>query len=162
MIDDGGRRHIGFTGTRGGMSKGQREALQTILMGAAHSRAHTGVVLHHGDCVGADAEAHEVAQSLGLAVVIHPPTNPQARAYCKGAERWHRELDYLVRNHEIVRCSDYLIAAPGCGEKLRSGTWATVRYARKTGDRILILEREGTGVRYIGGPEQDPDEREGK
>ena len=149
------RLHVGFTGTREGMSPGQRHNLMLILEGAYKSRGSTGAVLHHGDCVGADAEAHELAQSLGLAVVIHPPTNPKARAYCQGAERWHQELDYLVRNHEIVRCSDLLVAAPAGVEVHRSGTWATVRYARKTGDRILVLEREGDVIHDRGGEVQD-------
>lgn len=138
MGDD--RVHIGFTGTRGGMSKGQKATLLMILKGAAYGHERDAV-LHHGDCVGADAEAHEVAQSLGLAMVIHPPTNPQARAFCQDAEAWMPEAAYLIRNHDIVKASTLLIAAPGCAEVVRSGTWATVRYARKTGGQVVILER---------------------
>jgi predicted Rossmann fold nucleotide-binding protein DprA/Smf involved in DNA uptake len=47
----------------------------------------------------------------------------------------------LERNKDIVSESDFLIAAPDSKkERLRSGTWATVRHARKLGKRVMILE----------------------
>lgn len=154
--------HIGFTGTRKGMSPGQRDNLLTILTGALKGRGHCGAVLHHGDCVGADAEAHEVARSLGMEVVIHPPTNPKARAFCDVVPGvMMPTLPYLERNRAIVNACSLLVAAPAGAEMVRSGTWATVRYARMKYTRILVLEREGVGVQYIGGPEQDEDERQG-
>jgi len=50
--------HIGFTGARQGMTEGQKSALRDLLA------SHSGVVLHHGDAVGADAEAHDIAVEL--------------------------------------------------------------------------------------------------
>jgi predicted Rossmann fold nucleotide-binding protein DprA/Smf involved in DNA uptake len=52
-------------------------------------------------------------------------------------------LPYLERNHAIVNESDFLIAAPDGPETLRSGTWATVRYARKVGKRVLVIMPNG-------------------
>ena len=142
------RIHVGFTGTRDGMSAGQRANLLLVLTGAYESRQSTGAALHHGDCVGADAEAHEMAQSLGMAVVIHPPESSRARAFCGGGERGmpiriEDPLPYLERNRAIVDACALLVAAPAGAEVMRSGTWAAVRYARKKGMRILVLEREG-------------------
>ena len=51
---------------------------------------------------------------------------------------------YLDRNHDIVDAADVLIAAPsGTTEKRRSGTWATVRYARKLGRTICVVLPDG-------------------
>lgn len=41
---------------------------------------------------------------------------------------------------------EILITAVGSGgdvERIRSGTWATVRYARKKGNRIFVMRRDG-------------------
>jgi hypothetical protein len=52
---------------------------------------------------------------------------------------------YLVRNHEIVDDSQVLIAAPKeFTEQLRSGTWATIRYARKIGRTVRIVFPDGS------------------
>lgn len=96
---------------------------------------------HHGDCVGADAEAHAIAVDLGIPVVIHPPLDPKARAGCQS--QYIRERHpYVERNHHIVQETDYLIAAPKGPEVTRSGTWATVRYAWLTDKPVKVLEGE--------------------
>src|SRR5262245_41796084 len=52
---------------------------------------------------------------------------------------------YLVRNRDIVEETDLLIAAPANAvEHLQSGTWCTVRYARRSG-RHSIIRPDGTG-----------------
>lgn len=52
---------------------------------------------------------------------------------------------YLWRNHQIVDATSALIAAPfGFEEELRSGTWATVRYARKLGRPVRFFWPDGT------------------
>jgi hypothetical protein len=130
---------IGFTGTRRGLTPLQINALrdQIVALGADW--------FHHGDCVGADAVAHSLARVLGLRVSIHPPTDPRQRAFCEGADRVCPEEPYLDRNHRIVRETDVLIACPGeRQEVLRgSGTWSTVRYARKQGRPVIIVLPEG-------------------
>jgi hypothetical protein len=89
---------------------------------------------HHGDCIGADATAHEIADNAHIPIVIHPPTDASKRAFCKGALVVLRAYPYLVRNHNIVESVDVMLATPfEDKEVLRSGTWATVRYARKRG-----------------------------
>ena len=46
----------------------------------------------------------------------------------------------------LVDACEVLLATPKGPEKLRSGTWATVRYARKVGKRIVIIEPDGKQV----------------
>jgi len=133
---------IGVTGTRKGMRIGQKVAFRMFLKGANVNREHLGAVLHHGDCVGADAEAHEIAESFGMSVVIHPPEDPKHRAFCK-ADEYRERQPYLKRNEDIVNSCDILVAVPSGRERLRSGTWATVRYARKRGTPVVVLERAG-------------------
>jgi hypothetical protein len=112
--------------------------------GLWHALVENGMrELHHGDCIGADAEADAIARKLGLAIVVHPPTDPKKRAFCsQPGDRTHAPLPYLVRNHAIVEACNLLIAAPHTDrEVLRSGTWATIRYARSLGVTVLILPR---------------------
>jgi hypothetical protein len=53
-------RHIGFTGTRHGMTPAQRHAVSQLIAELAAGAAFTA---HHGDCVGADAEFHDLCRS---------------------------------------------------------------------------------------------------
>ena len=51
-------------------------------------------------------------------------------------------LPPLVRNRNIVRAVDIMIAAPATDkEELRSGTWATVRYCRQARKPVIMLSR---------------------
>jgi hypothetical protein len=51
---------------------------------------------------------------------------------------------YLDRDHDIVDMSYLLIATPQTfDEQTRSGTWATVRYARKLRSKLLIIYPDG-------------------
>ena len=124
---------FGFTGTREGMTTQQMGHLASLLK--------HGKVLHHGDCVGADAQAHNIAQGLGYTeIILHPPKHNIWQAFCKGALEILPARPYLERNHDIVDACDTLIAAPKQEqEQQRSGTWATIRYARKVGRRVVIL-----------------------
>jgi hypothetical protein len=131
---------IGFTGTRSGMNSYQKKALTLILQKHRFDDMKKLNEFHHGDCVGSDEEAHEIAHNLGYWIVTHPPTNTRLRAF----QISHCEkppLGYLERNHNIVDACSLLIAAPLGPELQRSGTWATIRYARKTGKSVTVLER---------------------
>jgi hypothetical protein len=131
--------HIGFTGTRHGMTLAQTEALHARLLAYAEAGEWA---FHHGDCQGADAEAHQIAWMLGAIVYVHPPDTGTWRAYCAGPSRVHRAapLPYLERNRAIVNACEMLIAAPReAQETQRSGTWATVRDARRLGKPVILL-----------------------
>jgi hypothetical protein len=117
---------LGFTGTREGMSKAQQEALRMLLR-----RLRPGV-FHHGDCVGADEQAHHIVrrECPACRIHVHPPEDAALRAHCRG-DLLHPPKAYLQRNEAIVDAADFLFAAPEGEETNRSGTWATVRYARR-------------------------------
>lgn len=98
---------------------------------------------HHGDCIGADSQAHDIVARIkpSSEIVIHPPVDPSKRAF-RESSRVRTERPYLERNHIIVDETELLIAAPSSiGEELRSGTWSTIRYARKVGQPVIILDR---------------------
>lgn len=133
---------VGFTGSRGGLNPSQESRIEKILLenGATH--------VSHGDCVGADTRFHEVALKLGLDISIFPPDKKGLRSFLGsvGKGTIHAEKSYIKRNHDIVNSCDFMIACPDTNkEKLRSGTWATIRYARKHNKRIYIVPAEISG-----------------
>lgn len=128
---------LGFTGTSEGMRPRQRKAVRQLLWQVN--------VLHLGDCVGADAEAYEEAVSLGVKTVGHPPSDGKLRAFLTYDDE-RPAKPYLVRDRDIAMEGVHgLIAAPsGWVEELRSGTWATVRYARQAKRHIWIVRPDGS------------------
>ncbi len=138
---------IGFTGTRTGMNELQKKRLKNFLkkqMKPAHTHGNgSGSPLFlHGDCVGADEEAHEIARELGMEIHIRPCDMPASRAYVD-ADVSHPAQPPLVRNKAIVQECTLLVAAPKEGkEQLRSGTWATVRYAKQAGKPVILIRPE--------------------
>lgn len=135
--------HIGFTGTQKGMTDKQLGELTRWLQ-QLHNRGYR--TFHHGDCVGADEEAHDIAVSLDYDIVIHPPLNESKRAFCDSKHVdvnvvVHEPKEYLQRNHDIVDTCAEMVACPAeITEQVRSGTWATVRYARKRKKPLIILQ----------------------
>jgi len=128
---------IGFTGTRKGMSIKQMMAIKDVL---GRELEH---ILHHGDCVGSDEQAHNIALNLGLPTPhVHPPTNSWFRAYCKGV--MYEPKSYHKRNRDIVDASRCLLATPDGPERRGSGTWSTINYARKQLKPVLIIYPDGS------------------
>lgn len=128
---------IGFTGTQIGMSQHQKEQFVLKMLELSP------VEFHHGDCEGADADAHLIVREFlpNVRIIIHPPEIMAKKACMKGDE-YRKPKAYLVRNQDIVNETEFLFAAPKSNEEeLRSGTWSTVRYARKVRRDIMILER---------------------
>ena len=118
------------------MTNAQSKGVGAALAGA--------IWVHHGDCIGSDKQANDIAHCRGLKVVVHPPTNPSNRAFCNG-HIIHPPKDYIRRNHDIVDATERLVAAPATmSEELRSGTWATVRYARRTGKPVSLVFPNGS------------------
>lgn len=129
---------IGFTGTQRGMTEAQWAALWPLLLARAPGE------FHEGDCVGADAQAAGMAREAGFRVVAHPPLVESKRAFFP-ADEWRSAAPYLERNHNIVDACEVLLATPGeFSEQLRSGTWATIRYARRVGRPLWVVLPDGT------------------
>jgi len=132
-------RDIGFTGTQNGMTYQQKVTFHKLIneLRPKHFR--------HGDCIGADEDAHDIVLDKSFAsIFIYPPSDPKKRAYCSQYTSLCKPQPYLTRNRSIVDASDMLIACPATkAEQLRSGTWATVRYARKQGKPVTIILPDG-------------------
>jgi hypothetical protein len=93
-----------------------------------------------------DSEAHTNCLSLcpNTRIHIHPPKDDRYRAYRK-SEYIAEPKPYLERNRDIVMRSDVLVAIPKTDkEDLRSGTWATVRYAQYEQQiPVMIIRPDG-------------------
>jgi hypothetical protein len=135
------RLSLGFTGTQQGCTAAQLMALRHLLTATLRHND----IFRHGDCVGADAQAHQAARLTPAIIHIHPPTNATKRAHCDGDVIW-LPRPYLDRNHDIVNRSDRLIACPAGPETVRSGTWSTVRYARSKGMGVTVVWPSGEVV----------------
>jgi hypothetical protein len=145
----------GFTGTRKFIRNPQHLWLRNTLAGPPLPRAPIAEsakdVLHHGACVNADEESHNVAIGIGgFHVIVHPPTDQRLMMSLDNLLRVGGRNDrglpssvtvlpaepYLVRNRAIVnaiRDTGVLLTLPDGPERLESGTWSTVRYAMRAG-----------------------------
>ena len=127
---------VGFTGTREGMSQPQKEQFVVKLF-------ELGVhEFHHGDCIGADADAHDIVREFfpNVKIVIHPPSKTRTQAFKKGDES-RIPAPYITRDKAIVNDTEWLIGSPLGPEKIRSGTWTTIRHARKINKPHTVLDR---------------------
>lgn len=135
---------LGFTGTQEGMAQAQQKELLAHLK--RWLTLHSELEIHHGDCIGADAEFHALCTSIWpanrISVVVHPPTNEGKRAFCQFENQVVLPAKpYLERNRAIVDSVEGMVAGPKTlEEELRSGTWATIRYAKKQLTPLIILK----------------------
>lgn len=139
---------LGITGTQDGLTEAQFLSLKKFLLNAPEVTE-----IHGGDCIGFDAECIVLAKEVrpDIRTVGHPPINPKKRAFLTYDEL-RGEKDYHSRNHDIVDETDIMLACPKGPEYdadgkwigLRSGTWSTVRYARKRNKPIVIIMPDGT------------------
>lgn len=129
-------RYAAFTGTQDGMSGIQLKNLEALL-----DRLNLAS-FHHGCCIGADEEAHEIAYALEIPIYGYP-CDITAKVAQIPREQFHWYGEHkapLDRNKDIITASDFLIACPKTHtEELRSGTWATIRHARKMQIPVIIL-----------------------
>lgn len=131
---------IGFSGTQKGMTEFQKENLKMLL----DKFKVTEFV--HGDCIGADSQANDIALDLGCnKFTIFPSNIHKKRAWKFNSDkdlnkkwllslvdgnlvRWGTILPPLERNALIVQHSEILIACPKeHRHTIQSGTWATIR-----------------------------------
>lgn len=132
-------RIAGFTGTSRGMTIDQKLLFRHAII------EFNPKEFHHGDCVGADEEAHKIVRSAlpKCVIVIHPPRNKKMRAFCVG-DRMMPEGEYLNRNRNIVRpCTKLFVVPFEAEEQLRSGTWSTMRFAYKLQKEIHLILPKG-------------------
>jgi hypothetical protein len=144
-------RLLGFTGTRQGCTDAQLHALARAI--GHHSQPNHALSpgqFHHGRAVGADAQAHGLAQYMRWEVHVWPSHGTDGATVPLPYVE-HPKGDPLERNRQIIEATDHLIACPaGMAEELRSGTWAAVRYARRLRRPITLCWPDGTTTRERG------------
>lgn len=130
---------IGFTGTRKGMTTAQMDTIRRLIIKS------NAIEAHMGDCIGADADFHYLVKTYlpNCIKIGYIPDKDKTRAMLK----YDKEMSpkpYIARDKDIVDESDILIANPkGYEEELRSGTWTTVRYAKKKGKKVILVYPNG-------------------
>jgi hypothetical protein len=134
--------HIGFTGTRYGMTALQHAEMRRQIVGIYRDAGQT---FHHGDCVGADEQFHRIVrQEIGGWIVGHLPIDQEHRAFCDFDET-RAPLKHMQRNAAIVKSSAIVFAAPyEMTEQDRGGTWRTVQMARKAKRELVIVFPDGS------------------
>ena len=152
----------GFSGARDLTEAGERVVvgvLDAVLAGAPERAEYTT-----GACVGVDAfvgawlwrhaprARHRVVVPADRSRVEHwwrrRAITEAVGPYGVEVEEMGAGTTYKDRNQRIVECSDVLIAFPAHGEddarSRRSGTWQTVRMARRAGLEVRVF--------VLGGP----------
>jgi len=131
---------VGISGTRNGANDKQLAEIKRQLLGL---KAKGAVGFRHGDCIGVDAQAVEIARSLGYKIIKHPgPTSVKLSANTKADETFKWQ-PYLQRNRKIVDRSQVVLIVPEQqSEQVRSGTWSTYRYCKKTSTKYVLISPE--------------------
>jgi hypothetical protein len=138
---------IGFTGTRKGLSWWQNVKVHGQLKGW---KANGAEFFMHGMCVGADEIAHHLAFGLGYKCVGLPSNrfNKVAKLDLGELYQTYSPAEPLARNKLIVEQCHLLLACPETTqEEQRSGTWMTIRYARKLRRPLILIMPTGE-LRY--------------
>ena len=90
-----------------------------------------------GGCPGPDTWAAEVARAIGIPVIEHRPTLPEA-----GAPAWAYTRAYYARNKVIAGMCHELFAF--VSPDRTGGTENTIKYAIKFRKRVTIIMPDGT------------------
>lgn len=146
---------IGFTGSSAGVTDAQLSAGRLLL-----ELARLGGSTHfaHGCCIGADESFALLARDARLSPVGFPGRERGDRA----RSTTPNDVEYpvpagsapeLARNRLIVAASNFLLACPGGFlPMLRSGVWATVRYALTASVPVLVVLPDGDLARAVAAP----------
>ena len=131
---------LSFTATQRGLTPKQLHEVERELKNERPS------AVIHGGCVGGDDQIDELAVRWGFLRVIFPSNHPTKALPREHFERrggeliWHDPQPPLQRNSKIVDAGDKLVACPAqMRQVLRSGTWATCRYAKKRKKPVLVI-----------------------
>lgn len=141
---------VGTTGTSRGPTPAQHDTFKELVARLPISR------FVHGGCVGWDTLAHYAVRRAHpkIPIEIFPSDLHGMQGTCvtipMGNCEIHVEMPPLDRNRLMTQWIYGLIAVPRTDEEqIRSGTWATIRYAREIGLPIYIIRRNGSIIREI-------------
>lgn len=138
---------IGFTGARVGMTDEQKQAFKNYVMKFDY------VEFHHGDCIGADAEAHAIVREHPAhTIIIHPPKDSAHRAYCQG-DVARAPKTHFARNRDIVEETQETVGTPWQNQQPdppQGGTWYTILYSEKRDHITHTIWPDGTILSFGG------------
>lgn len=134
------------------MTKKQRKALQSLFVRCFLACEY--VQLRHGGCVGADIEALDTfmtkalqTPSLTTKVWCHPGNITHyvgmSESYPLGDVVLAAKPP-LARNRDIIDASNLIFGCPAGPEETRSGTWSTIRYAKKQNKNPTVILPDGS------------------
>lgn len=131
---------VGITGTR--------RLLTIHQVTWLHDQMKYAHASHHGACMGADSISHTLALRREIPITVHPPVDLRyadlsTLVNLPGVTVLDKK-PYLERNRDIANACEVLLALPDGPERVRSGTWSTIRYARKIGRRGWICFPDGS------------------
>lgn len=136
---------VGFTGTSRGMAPEQKQRVLEFLSVIKLEHPTEVLEFHFGLCIGADEQAAIIAKRLGFRVVAHPGT-PKDSTSMRWRSEWSESDEvrepkpFISRDRDIVDETDEMVATPVSEKEERaSGTWTTVRYARKKEKKVTVL-----------------------
>jgi len=140
---------IGFSGSRKVLEQDAIEKIEEILFVLRLNFKNEATIVT-GGCIGVDALVARLAAGLLFKVFTIIPANTRAvdkywAVYAKESFIF-KEGSYKNRNEKIVEVSDILVALVSVpefdknGEFTHSGTWQTVRLARKKKIPVLVIE----------------------
>jgi hypothetical protein len=124
------------------MTDQQREKFVEVL--TELNSKETITEFHHGDCVGADSEAHHLVREHfpKVKIVAHPANFFDLRSFEK-ADEIRQGLPSSIRNLNIVMSARVLVATPKTPTPTPSGTWQTIRMGLKTACHVFIISPDG-------------------
>lgn len=136
---------VGFTGTRNGMTDAQRDRVYRELKQNMTGALGVPLLGLHGDCVGADADFDRICILLGIGRMCRPCVFESMRAHT-GAVEIAPPVRPMERNRAIVADADWVIACPPNFDEIKSGsgTWATIKFARRAHRMLTIVFPDGT------------------
>jgi predicted Rossmann fold nucleotide-binding protein DprA/Smf involved in DNA uptake len=136
---------VGFSGTAGEMTRPQRAALTAFFINRVVEKDS---IVFHGGCVGVDQYVHSLCLKHGVLVEVFPSVKHDHWFVPAGSYSWgrvHEAMLPLERNHVIAEVPARLVAVPETETMvLRSGTWATVRYALKANRPVILILPNGS------------------
>jgi len=147
--------HIGFSGSRDGMTPQQQAYLEQRLWAIAAGQGPVNIVdFHHGMSGESDKIAHYIARKYKYYIIGHPCIEPELQKYrfdCV-CDEVRNMAPALERNGHIVgeigSVTGLLITTPKTDTWSRSGTWGAMQRAKSAGVRVEHIQRNGKMVEF--------------
>lgn len=136
--------HVGFSGSRLGMSEAQQDLVRAFLEQGVYTDP-SELWFHHGLCIGGDEQSHIIAKALGYKIHGHPPLDNKYTMDFEPSDfdAMDKPWSYHGRNQRIVKAVKLLIATPYVSHESTGGTWYTIGYSQTVGKPCIIIYRDG-------------------